>query len=481
MLGPNISRLQRCTEALHSVPFLGPTMNDAFDTCSAVFHEVSSQGLAPTLYQIASHLAGERKQHQGLPLKGQEVIKTAQAVDIGAEEYKNIVIIGGSIFGIATAMKVRYSLPLPKNYRLIIIEKHSHMHYMFAFPRASVIPGFEKELFAPYDNLFKSAKEGRVIQACATSITPTHVELDRSVDGFGTIVPYEYLLYGAGAKHPRPGCLSDENTKEEGVTVLKEYQARIGRSDKVLVVGGGAVGLELAAEIKEHYPEKEVTLVHSRARYLQTYKFGLHRRAYSILKNLGVRQILGDRVIIPPGGFKDDGKEIVVKTRAGLSITTDLQILCTGMIPNSALLSTLSPASINPENKYVLVKPSLQIADPRFPNVFAGGDVVDLPDIKTGISAFAHAAVAIENVVKLVEGREKGLKDDEIKLVERSPVLPQIYLYFGLHRGVAQLSYHGYLYTAGTWLVRKHFSYNVLASRAWDWCGTPLSAETVDI
>lgn len=392
-----------------------------------------------------------------------------------------LFLIRDGVAGIATAMKVRYSLPLPKNYRLIIIEKHSHMHYMFAFPRASVIPGFEKELFAPYTNLFASPKEGVVIQACATSITPTHVEMDRSIDGFGTSVPYEYLIYGTGARHPRPGCLSDENTKEEGVKVLKKYQAKIGRSSKVVIIGGGAVGLELASEIKEHFPEKEVTLIHSRDRYLGTYKYGMHRRTYQCLKEMGVRQILGDRVVIPEGGFKDDGVMTKVITRGGREIESDLQIMCTGMTPNSQLLATLSPQSINLSNKYVLVKPTLQIADERYPTIFAGGDVADLPDIKTGISAFAHAAVAIENIVRLIKAKEEGVAARDVKLLERTPVLPQIYLYFGLHRGIAQLAFHGYLYTAGTWLVRKHFSYNVLAARAWDWCNTPLNRGTVDM
>ncbi|KAI9096163.1 hypothetical protein DFS34DRAFT_581519, partial [Phlyctochytrium arcticum] len=370
---------------------------------------------------------------------------------------------------------------LPANYRLIIIEKHTHMHYMFAFPRASVIPGFEKELFIPYTNLFSSPKEGCVINAQAKSISPTHIELDREVPGFGNRIPYEFILYGAGARHPRPGCLSDEITKEEGIKTLKEYQSKIASSKKVLVIGGGAVGLELAAEIKEHYPEKEVTLVHSRDRYLMSYKHGLHRRTYGILKSLGVRQILGDRVVIPEGGFKNDGQESTVETRAGRMISSDLQILCTGMSPNSELLATLSPQSLNPTSRFISVRDTHQIADSRFPNIFAGGDVVDLPDIKTGVSAFAHAGVCIENVLRLINGRQEGKPDAEIELEHRTPIDPQIYLYFGLDNGIAQLSANGYLFTAGSWLVRPHFSYNILASRAWDWCQTPLSAKTVNL
>lgn len=56
--------------------------------------------------------------------------------------------------------------------------------------------------------------------------------------------------------------------------------------------------------------------------------------------------------------------------------------MCTGMTPQSDLLSNLSPESINPKNRLVKTKPSLQIVDDAFPNIFAAGDVADLEDVK---------------------------------------------------------------------------------------------------
>ena len=45
------------------------------------------------------------------------------------------------------------------------------------------------------------------------------------------------------------------------------------KSESVLIVGGGAVGVELAGEIAETYPDKKVTLVHS-GTTLVTMEFG---------------------------------------------------------------------------------------------------------------------------------------------------------------------------------------------------------------
>ncbi|KAF9182453.1 Apoptosis-inducing factor 2, partial [Haplosporangium sp. Z 27] len=236
---------------------------------------------------------------------------------------KNVVIIGGSCVAISAALTAKNILP--STHRLIIIEKHSHFHYMFAFPRACVISGWENELFVPYTKLFDSPEKGKVIQALATNITKTHVELDRTVEEFGTSVEYEYLIYATGARHPEPGNFNDHDTKAGAIQRIKETQEKIQKATKILLIGGGAVGLELAAEIREHYPEKEVTLVHSRERYMPLYKPGMHDKTFGILKEFGVRQILGDRANIPEGGFVDDFKMIKVTTKGGKEIECDLQ------------------------------------------------------------------------------------------------------------------------------------------------------------
>ena len=83
---------------------------------------------------------------------------------------------------------------------------------------------------------------------------------------------------------------------------------------------------ELAAEIKEHFPEKEVTLLHSRTRYLPKYKVSLDLMTQNILKKKGVKQVLGDRVILPSGGFPLEVKPIEVHTKGGNIIHGDLAV-----------------------------------------------------------------------------------------------------------------------------------------------------------
>jgi NADH dehydrogenase FAD-containing subunit len=129
-----------------------------------------------------------------------------------------------------------------EGYRFVIIEAKSHYNHVYAFPRAAIVPGFERELFVPYDNFFPDEKVGKVIQARATAIHKDHVELDRDVTGFGKSVPYEYLIYSAGTTIPAPGRFNVDS-KKEGIEQLKKYQEVIRESQKPIVIGAGAVGL----------------------------------------------------------------------------------------------------------------------------------------------------------------------------------------------------------------------------------------------
>jgi hypothetical protein len=47
---------------------------------------------------------------------------------------------------------------------------------------------------------------------------------------------------------------------------------------------------------------------------------------YNILKKTGVKQVLGDRVVLPPGGFPLEVKPVEVHTKGGKVIHGDLAV-----------------------------------------------------------------------------------------------------------------------------------------------------------
>lgn len=131
-----------------------------------------------------------------------------------------------------------------RTHRFIMVDEKSHYNFVYAFPRACVKTGFEKELFVPYDNLFGGDDQvGKVVHARVVAIHEHHIELDRSVPEFGTRIDFEYLIYAAGATIPPPGRFSATYTKADGVAMLKKYQQVIREAKRPIIIGGGAVGL----------------------------------------------------------------------------------------------------------------------------------------------------------------------------------------------------------------------------------------------
>ncbi|KAK0231783.1 hypothetical protein EDD85DRAFT_971474 [Armillaria nabsnona] len=87
------------------------------------------------------------------------------------------------------------------------------------------------------------------------------------------------------------------------------------------------------------------------------------------------------------------------------------QIVCIGAVPLSAPLLALSPTSVDPKTEYIKVKPTLQIADSNYPNVFAVGHVADTGAQKAARPGIMQAKVVSNNIEIFIKG-EKGEKPD---------------------------------------------------------------------
>ena len=300
---------------------------------------------------------------------------------------------------------------LPRSTLLLLIEQSSHMIHRFVLPRYSVYPSHEHKAFIPYSQLLHNNQhdanshqhpshcESRVIQARAVRITNGHIDLDRPVKGFGTRISYNYLVYALGAK--LPGFLSSvvDSDKDSSTSWIKSLQGKIDRSKNVVVVGGGALGIQFASDIKERFPEKSVKLIHSRDRFLQLYDPAMHDRIYERLTQLGVEMYFNDRVTSSLNITEGDH---VVTTRSGLKLDCDLQLNCTGLQYNSSLLAALSPQSLNLKNNCLHVLPTMQLADSRHQNIFVIGDVADTSALKNAVSGWFQGEVVARNITRMV-------------------------------------------------------------------------------
>ena len=335
---------------------------------------------------------------------------------------------------------------LPRSTLLLLIEQSSHMIHRFVLPRYSVYPSHEHKAFIPYSQLLHnnhidanshqhpSHCESRVIQAKAVRITNGHIDLDRPVKGFGTRVPYNYLVYALGAK--LPGFLSAvvDSDKGSSTSWIKSLQGKIEHAEKIVVVGGGALGIQYASDIKERFPEKNVKLIHSRDRFLPLYDPRMHDLIYERLQALGVEMYFNDRVTSSLTACEG---QHTVTTSQGHQFECDLQLNCTGLSYNSSLLASLSPQSLNLKNNTLHVLPTMQLADSRYENIFVIGDVADTTALKNAVSGWFQAEVVARNITRLLRQNDPstpsttGTPELESELETYKPGAPVIKLTVG--------------------------------------------------
>lgn len=236
---------------------------------------------------------------------------------------KNVVVLGGSWAGVELVRRLSESLPT--GYKVIMVEKNSHFNYTFNFPRYSVLQGREHTAFIPYNGIVKRAPDGIFfhVQDTVENITATQVHL-----ASGDTIDYEYLAIATGSAQPPPARLSSTDW-QDGCSELRSIQESIKASKKIAVVGAGAVGIELATDAKEFYPDKEVTLIHSRGQLMNLFGKRLHDHLIPVLEELKVRVLLNERPQIPDGAIES---EKTLTFSDGREETFDMVVSCTKVL-----------------------------------------------------------------------------------------------------------------------------------------------------
>ncbi|CAG8677153.1 4507_t:CDS:2 [Cetraspora pellucida] len=221
----------------------------------------------------------------------------------------NIVIIGGGYGGITVATKLESALH--KTHQIILIERKTYFYHSIGGLRAVVEDGFEHKIIIPYNNLFKHG--GKVVHATVDAIHEKEVTVNTETE-LGTQIPFEFLIIATGSNYPKPGKLIADN-KEEGVVDLVTQRNAVKHAKKILIIGGGPVGIELAGEIASVYRNKEITLIHSE-NHLLNEKFPQKMKDLLAkqLRKLNVKLIFGERINLSSSSIGDGLSPLTLET-----------------------------------------------------------------------------------------------------------------------------------------------------------------------
>ncbi|KAJ3453722.1 hypothetical protein MRS44_017969 [Fusarium solani] len=329
---------------------------------------------------------------------------------------RNVVVLGGSFAGLQLAKRLSQSLP--SGFRVVLVEKHSHFNFTFNFPRYSVV-GEERKAFIPYTNAFGRAPEGSwvLLRDTVSGVADGVVLLES-----GQKLSFAYLAIATGSQQPLPARMVSSD-RDEACTDLRVLRAKIKQAERIAIVGGGPVGVQLSTDIKSVFPHKDVLLVHSRERLLTNFGERLSNYVESKMEKMGIQVVLRERPQILPtmakgaevghGGIQESG---VLQFQGGKQAEFDLIIPCTGATPNIGFLTSFIPSGFSSTTGRVLVRPTLQLDDDAHSHIFALGDVAESNGPKIGRTAMAQADLVCENIVAMIEGTM--LRDYEPKVID---------------------------------------------------------------
>ncbi len=324
-----------------------------------------------------------------------------------------VVVIGGGYGGVNVAKA------LDAEVEVVLIEpKDAFVHNVGAL-RALVEPSFAPSIFLPYDRLLT---HGRVVQGRAVEVTSNHVVLASDE----TIMP-DYVVLASGSTYPFP-AKSNAHHADDAVDNYRAAYAELEDAGRVLLVGAGAVGIELAGEIVAKWPEKHVTLLDLADDVLgDRFRPDLRAELRRQLTDRGVELVLGESLVQLPSTVANEHATFTVTTKSGRDITADIWFQCFGVTPISDYLKGDLARARRPDG-FVTVRPTLQVEG--HDTVFAIGDV-STADAKMAGMAGRQAQVVAENVIKLVHG--------DADLVSYEPYGPAIIVPIGPEGGSGQL------------------------------------------
>ncbi|MFW6129037.1 MAG: NAD(P)/FAD-dependent oxidoreductase [Candidatus Aminicenantaceae bacterium] len=316
-----------------------------------------------------------------------------------------IVVIGNGIAGVMSSKTLR---DLDKNIDIDIFADEKYHYY----PRPNLIEFLAEKI--PYERIFAFSEDWYDKQninvhlgSPVERILPDSNEIELST---GQREKYDKLLLACGSHSFIPPI---KGAEKEGVFTLRtiedafQIQDYIKTHQKVSVIGGGVLGLEIARALKSKGAEIEVIEFFERLLPRQ-----LDSQGASLLKsqieNMGIKVHLGMATEEILGQKQVHG----LKFKNGREFKTDMSIIAAGVRSN---LDIAKEAGLEIDRGLV-VNDNLRTSNPE---IFGAGDVIQHKDKMYGIipASFAQAQTAAYNILGQNKKYEGTIMSNTLKVM----------------------------------------------------------------
>ncbi len=248
-----------------------------------------------------------------------------------------LVVVGGDAAGMAAAAQVRRRSERP----MVVFERGRYTSYS-----ACGIPYWIGGAVDDMDALVARSPEAHRAMGVDVRTRCEVVALDldrgrvtvRDLDGGTTFEePFDDLLLATGSVPRRPPLPGIDAAGVHGVQVLDDGVAlraalASGGVRRVVVIGGGYIGLEIAEAVRRR--DVDVTVVDQSEAPIGMFDADIGAYVADAMRGLGIGLSLGD----PVAAIETDaGRAVAVRTAAGHAFPADVVVLGLGVQPNIGL------------------------------------------------------------------------------------------------------------------------------------------------
>jgi len=293
----------------------------------------------------------------------------------------NVIIVGGGFCGALVAKK----LDNQESLNATLITKRDFYEYTPSVHKLMCHPELKDKIRVPYARFLKNTT---VVTDELKRITPKAVETKTKT------LEYDYLVIATGIDYP-VRLENKENTYpvasgKDALTIAE----KLPDAKKILIVGGGLIGVEVAGELATKTKGKEITLVHPKDQLIERNPKKAGAYAKRFLESRGVEFIMNEKVT------SHFDKTYI--TSGHQELEADLGLWCAGIKINPWFMEKF-PDNIFTERRALNVNEHLQLEG--YPNIFVGGDISSIKEEKTAHNAETHANVIAANIVRAVKGK----------------------------------------------------------------------------
>ncbi|KJZ78838.1 hypothetical protein HIM_01611 [Hirsutella minnesotensis 3608] len=396
-----------------------------------------------------------------------------------------VLIAGGSYAGLSTALNLLdlgqglsprmahqpydHHPQMPSvEFEISIIDERDGFYHLIGSPLALADADYARKVWVKFYDIpgLRSSQVKMVQGYDIQHRLKTAVVIDNTTKETTTHL-YDYFVAATGLRRAWPVVPQSLTRKQYIVEVDEHIHAVTNARHGVVVVSGGAVGIEIAAELKLVRPDIQVRLIHSRDKLLSSEGLSdeCKDKALELLEEMDVDVVLSERVLaVERVDTVDGSSKYSVQLTSGRKIhTSEVITALSKSVPSASYL----PRSALDEEGYVKIEPNLRFVagTPNCRAHFCAGDVARWSGIRRCGAAMHGGHFVAQNIHKSILMDRIGLAPS---FAEFDAVVPPM---MGLAVGKKAVASGPDGTTFGEDVMQAYFRDDLGFEICWNWMG----------